>query len=125
MKKPDPIKVKFNAEVNRTAAEIAIRKRGAEITQKATTHFEKNQGKWINRRYGELLKSNSAPSMQLTPHGQQLSPSQKATKAARIEIDGNFKKRLSNIQNKVENMVARSKSNDPTRPRGMDKDKER
>lgn len=33
--------------------------------------------------------------------------------------------RLSNIQNKVENMVARSKGNDPTRLRGRNKDKER
>ncbi len=125
MKKPDQIKGPFNTEVNRTKQEIEIRKRGAEITQKATAHFEKNQGHWVNQRYGELLKSSSAPTMQLTPNGQQISPSQKASQAARLEVTRNFESRLDGIKSKVENMVNRSKGNDPTRPRERDKGRER
>lgn len=125
MKTHDQIKGPFNTEVNRTKQEIEIRKRGAEITQKATAHFEKHQGNWVNQRYGELLKSSSAPTMQLTPNGQQISPSQKASKAARLEVSRNFESRLDCIKSKVENMVNRSKGNDPTRPRERDKGRER
>ena len=125
MRDPQKRTGQFNTEVRRTAQEIDIRNRGSEITQKAKEHFEKHRSQWVNQRYGELLKSNAAPSQELTPNGQRLSPSQKASKAANLEVDAKQKFRLKNIQNKVERMVDRSKGNDPTRPRGRDKGLER
>lgn len=125
MKKPEPIKGKFNTEVNRTAQEIAIRKRGARITHKAIEHFQKHRSNWVNQSYAKKLKSKWLPEPELTPDGKRVSPLEKATKAARLSVEGNFKSRLDNIKAKVERMVDRSKGNDPTRPRGRDKDLDR
>lgn len=121
MKKPDPIKGKFNTEANRTKQEIRIRKRGGRLIKMAVAHFDKHHRNWVNQHYAKLLKSKIAPTMELTPNGQGLTPSQKATKAARLAVNQNFKRRIANIKNKVEKMVERSKGNDPTRPRGLDK----
>lgn len=122
MKKPEPIKGKFNTEANRTAQEIAIRKRGSDITQKAIAHFQKHRSSWVNQTYAKNLKSKWLPEPALTPEGKRVSASQRATQAARLSVEGNFKSRLDNINAKVERMVDRSKGNDPTRPRGRDKD---
>ncbi|MCA0373906.1 MAG: hypothetical protein LCH83_13770 [Proteobacteria bacterium] len=113
---------RFNTEVRRTAHEIDISKRGSEITQKAKEHFEKYRSQWVNQRYGRLINSKAAPAPELTPNGLKMSPSQKASKAAKLEVEAKQKSRLDNIKAKVERMVDRSKGNDPTRPRGRDKD---
>jgi hypothetical protein len=120
MKRPEPIKEKFNTEVKRTAQEIEIRKRGAEITKKAITHFDKYQSSWINNRYGALINSVAAPGPQLTPDGQKKSASQVATEIAINGVNAKQNRRLEIIQEKVERMVSRSKGNDPTRPRERD-----
>lgn len=125
MKDPQKISGQFNTEVKRTAQEIAIRKRGSEIAQKATEHFEKHRSQWVNQRFETLLKSKAAPAPELTPKGMRDTPAQKASKAANLDIDSKQKLRLNNIQNKVERMVDRSKGNDPTRPRERDKGLER
>lgn len=122
MTKPEPIKEKFNTEVKRTAQEIEIRKRGADITKKAISHFDKHQSGWINNRYGALINSVAAPGPQLTPDGQRKPASQVATEIAITGVNSKQTRRLEIIQEKVELMVERSKGNDPTRPRGREKD---
>ncbi len=107
MKDPQKITGQFNTEVRRTAQEIAIRKRGADLSEKANSHFEKHRATWVNQRFEKLLKSKAAPAPELTPNGMRETPAQKASKAASLQIEMKQKSRLSLINEKVERMVSR------------------
>ena len=115
MKDPKNISGNFNAEIKKSAHEIATRQRGAAITEKAKSHFEKHRATWVNQRFETLLKSKAAPAPELTPNGMRETPTQKAIKAANLETESKQKSRLDLISEKVERMVNHSNSKQITR----------
>lgn len=98
----EKIKIGFNREVGKTAHDTQTRARGDRLIERANTHFEKHSGAWINKRYGELLKSKAAPSPELTPNGMRENIFQKAHKAASREVYSRHLNRINTIQNAVE-----------------------
>jgi hypothetical protein len=101
----EKIKSGFNREVGKTAHEAKTRQRGDRLIERANTHFEKQSGAWINKRYGELLKSKAAPAPELTPHGGRESAGHKAHKAALLDVHNRHKNRISGIQKMVERTI--------------------
>jgi hypothetical protein len=101
----EKIKSGFNREVGKTAHEAKTRQRGDRLIERANSHFEKHSGAWINKRYGELLKSKAAPAPELTPQGGRESAGHKAHKAALLDVHNRHKNRISGIQKMVERTI--------------------
>jgi hypothetical protein len=101
----EKIKSGFNREVSRTAHETITRQRGDRLIERANTHFEKQSGAWINKRYGELLKSKAAPAPELTPHGGRESAGHKAHKAALLDVHNRHQSRIIGIHKRVERVI--------------------
>jgi uncharacterized protein YdcH (DUF465 family) len=101
----DPLKSGFNREVGKTAHETITRQRGDRLIERANTHFEKQSGAWINKRYGELLKSKAAPAPELTPHGGRESAGHKAHKAALLDVHNRHQSRIIGIHQKVDRVI--------------------
>jgi hypothetical protein len=101
----EKIKSGFNREVSRTAHETITRQRGDRLIERANTQFEKHAGAWINKRYGELLKSKAAPAPELTPHGGRESAPNKAHKAATLDVHNRHRSRINGIHKKVDRVI--------------------
>ena len=101
----EKIKGNFNREVSKTSFEAKTRARGDQLIERANTQFEKHSGAWINKRYGELLKSKAAPAPELTPFGGRESAPNKAHKAACNEVNNRHQSRIAGIQQKVERVI--------------------
>jgi uncharacterized protein YdcH (DUF465 family) len=101
----EKIKSGFNREVSRTAHETITRQRGDRLIERANTQFEKHAGAWINKRYGELLKSKAAPAPELTPHGGRESAGHKAHKAALLDVHNRHQSRIIGIHQKVDRVI--------------------
>jgi hypothetical protein len=101
----EKIKGGFNREVSKTSFEAKTRARGDQLIDRANTQFEKHSGAWINKRYGELLKSKAAPAPELTPFGARESAPSKANKAAVRDVHNRHQNRLAGIQKMVERAV--------------------
>jgi hypothetical protein len=101
----EKIKSGFNREVSKTAHETSTRERGSRLIERANTHFEKHSGAWINKRYGELLKSKAAPAPELTPHGGRESAGHKAHKAALLDVHSRHQSRIIGIHMKVDRVI--------------------
>lgn len=114
----DPLKSGFNREVSKTAHEAKTRARGDRLIERANSQFVKHSGAWINKRYGELLKSKAAPAPELTPHGGRESAGHKAHKAALLDVHNRHKSRIIGIRQKVDRVI---KSQGQTQSQGQEK----
>lgn len=101
----EEIKSNFNREVSKTSFEARTRARGDQLIERANTQFEKHAGAWVNKRYGELLKSKAAPRPELTPHGGRESAGQKAHKAATLDVHNRHQNRIKGIQKMVDRAI--------------------
>ena len=81
-----------------------IAQRADDLTRHSKTHFAKHRDTWINRQYGELLKS-SGTSPELTPSGMRQDKSAHLRRAAANLVDHRQYKRVRNIQRAMVNEV--------------------